>query len=600
MTLRQNKIEAEFRRDGTFVEQAQEEEFRAHIWQRECKKLSAIAIPVALAVAAPLPLDGLALGWGNPLFYADAAIRTTSVFLCAVVFLVFRHPPKNRHTLAIPFATTLSVNVVIIFSIISGANSIEIAASAAIMVILCNWAFVPLKVRDLLISCLSVWLGYTIISLALSPDNLQSVILASILLFMANLIGLFYVRNRNISERREMLVAQELLATTESLRQEIATRLAAEKHAGANEEIFRGVFTSCPVPLCMIDPATGKFTRANKRMTAFLGYTEEEWLNQPVRSLFVDEDAFDEAVEILQRDRSVLYDEIRMRTKEGEIRWALLSARRFSMPEGETALASFVDITDQKQKELDLAIATEEAEKANVSKSQFLANMSHELRTPLNAIIGFSDIMESEVFGKIDNERYLGYMSDIKSSGIHLLSIINEILDLSKIEANAKELHQEEVDLNEVVDIASRLIRHHAQEKSIQLHVNLSGDDPVLMGDERAIKQIILNLLSNAVKFTPDEGSIIIRTLQIGSRVVVEISDTGVGIPEDQLDTIAEPFVQLESTLSSTKTGTGLGLSIATRLAELHGGRIDFESIVCEGTTARLTLPHIRNDKLAL
>lgn len=120
------------------------------------------------------------------------------------------------------------------------------------------------------------------------------------------------------------------------------------------------------------------------------------------------------------------------------------------------------------------------------------------------------------------------------------------------------------------------------------------------MGDERAIKQIILNLLSNAVKFTPNEGSIIIRTHQIGSRVVVEISDTGVGIPEDQLDTVTEPFVQLENTLSSAKTGTGLGLSIATRLAELHGGRIDFESIVREGTTARLTLPHIRNDKLAL
>ena len=120
------------------------------------------------------------------------------------------------------------------------------------------------------------------------------------------------------------------------------------------------------------------------------------------------------------------------------------------------------------------------------------------------------------------------------------------------------------------------------------------------MGDERAIKQIILNLLSNAVKFTPEDGSIMIRTHQIGSRILVEISDTGIGIPDDQLDTITEPFVQLESTLASKKTGTGLGLSIATRLAELHGGRLEIESIINQGTTARLILPHVRNDKLAL
>lgn len=600
MTLRQDNIETGFRRDGTFVDQALEAEFRAHIWPRDCQQLRAMAIPVALALTAPLPLNGMALGWANPLFYGDILIRTVAVTLCLATYLVFESVPKSQRTLALPFAATLSANVVVLFAIVSGANGVEIVTSAVITVTLCNWAFVPLKVRDLLLSCSSIFFGYIAILLFTSPDNLQSAAFASIFLIMINTVGFFHVRNRNISDRKEVIVSRELLATTETLRQEIAVRIEAEKHAGANEEIFRGVFASCPVPLCMIDTTSGELIRVNKRMTAFLEYTEEEWIDLPIRELFVDNDAFEEAAAILRRDHSVLCDEIRMRTKDGEIRWALLSARRFSMPDGETVLASFVDITDQKQKEIELANASTDAEKANVAKSQFLANMSHELRTPLNAIIGFSDIMESEVFGAIGNERYLGYMTDIKSSGIHLLSIINEILDLSKIESNSKELHQEEVDLNEIVEIATRLIRHHAQEKSIRLNLALTNDDPVLMGDERAIKQIILNLLSNAVKFTTDDGSIMVRTHQIGSRIVVEISDTGIGIPDDQIDTITEPFVQLENTLASKKTGTGLGLSIATRLAELHGGRLEIESIVNEGTTARLILPHVRNDKLAL
>lgn len=600
MTLRQNHIETDFRRDGTFVDQSLEAEFRAHIWPRDCQQLRALAIPVALALIAPLPLSGMTLGLDNPLFYGDILIRTVAVALCFAIYLVFEQPPKTQRALVIPFATTLCANAVILYAIASGANGIEIATSAAITVTLCNWAFVPIKVRNLLISGASICLGYITILLLAFPGNLQSVALASILLIMINTIGFFHVRNRNISERKEVIVARELLATTENLRQEIAVRIKAEKHAGANEEIFQGVFASCPVPLCMIDATSGELIRVNKRMTAFLGYTEEESIDQPIRELFADSDTFEEIAAILRRDHSVLYDEIRMRTKGGEIRWALLSARRFSMPDGETVLASFVDITDQKQKEIELAIASAEAEKANVAKSQFLANMSHELRTPLNAIIGFSDIMESEVFGAIGNERYLGYMTDIKSSGVHLLSIINEILDLSKIESNSKELHQEEVDLREIVEIATRLIRHHAQEKSIHLNLALANDDPILMGDERAIKQIILNLLSNAVKFTPDGGSIMIRTHQIGSRIIVEVSDTGIGIPEDQLDTITEPFVQLESTLASKKAGTGLGLSIATRLAELHGGCLEIESIVNEGTTARLILPHVRNEKLAL
>lgn len=600
MALRQYNIQAEFQHDGTFADEPLEAEFRAHTWKRDCQQLHAIAMPVAVVMLALIPLDGPALGWNSSLFYGEIVLRSFAAIMCVLTYLAYKHPPETPGSLALPFVTTLAANTVILYAIASGANGMVTGTPITIAATLVFWAFAPLKARHLLIAGGSLCLGYIVLLLLWFPVDYQSIVIAPTLLVMINTLGFLLVRNRNISERKEMIIARELLTTTKTLRQEIATRLEAEKHAGANEEIFHGVFASCPVPLCMIDPVSKRFIRANNRMEAFLGYSEKELLDKPIRELFADNDALDEAVVILQRDQSVLYGEIRMLTRDGDIRWTLLSARRFSMPDGETVLANFIDISDQKQRETDLAIASEDAEKANIAKSQFLANMSHELRTPLNAIIGFSDIMESEVFGAIGNERYLGYMTDIKSSGVHLLSIINEILDMSKIESNTEGLHQEEVDLNEVVEMATRLIHHHAEKKSIQLDMALASDELVLMGDERAIKQIILNLLSNAIKFTPDDGSILVRTHQIGSRVVIEISDTGLGIPEDQLDSITEPFVQLESSLSSTKTGTGLGLSIATRLAELHGGRLEFESVVNAGTTARLILPHIRDDKLAL
>jgi len=222
-------MDTDFRRDGSFFDQSLEAEFRAHIWPRDCQQLRAIAIPIALALVAPLPLNGMALGWSNPLFYGDILIRTVAVALCLATYLVFESAPKSQRTLVLPFATTLSANVAVLFAIVSGANGVEIVTSAVVIVTFCNWSFVPLKVRDLLLSCSSIFLGYIAILLLTSLDNLQSAAFASIFLIMINTIGFFHVRNRNISDRNEVIVSRELLATTETLRQEIAVRIEAEK-----------------------------------------------------------------------------------------------------------------------------------------------------------------------------------------------------------------------------------------------------------------------------------------------------------------------------------------------------------------------------------
>ena len=229
-------------------------------------------------------------------------------------------------------------------------------------------------------------------------------------------------------------------------------------------------------------------------------------------------------------------------------------------------------------------------EAANRHKSEFLANMSHELRTPLNAIIGFSEVLQEKLFGEL-NEKQAEYTDDILTSGRHLLSLINEILDLSKVEAGRMELELATFDLPLAIDNARTFVRERATKQGINLDVTIDKRLGEFMGDERKIKQILLNLLSNAVKFTPEGGRIGINARQANGVVEISVSDTGVGIaPEDQ-PKIFEEFRQVGSDYTHKKEGTGLGLTLAKKFVELHGGKIWVESEVGKGSTFVFTLP---------
>jgi two-component system, cell cycle sensor histidine kinase PleC len=231
------------------------------------------------------------------------------------------------------------------------------------------------------------------------------------------------------------------------------------------------------------------------------------------------------------------------------------------------------------------------AEEANQAKSKFLANMSHELRTPLNAIIGFSEIMESSMFGPLGSDKYREYCSDIHQSGQYLLDVINDILDMSKIEAGRIRLDAEPVDLEPFLNDAMRVVSGRANDKRLKLTARIRRDIS-LTADHRLLKQIILNLLSNAVKFTPEGGRITIRArATAGGWVSVSIADTGIGIPEDALARLARPFEQVESQLTKSHQGSGLGLAIAKSLTELHQGTMRIRSTPGRGTMVLLRLP---------
>ncbi len=239
--------------------------------------------------------------------------------------------------------------------------------------------------------------------------------------------------------------------------------------------------------------------------------------------------------------------------------------------------------------------ARRRAEEANVAKSQFLATMSHELRTPLNAILGFSEVMKSELMGPLHNETYKGYADNIHSSGTHLLHLINEILDLSRIEAGKHELVEEPVFLLDVANDCHVLLRLRAEAKKIQLVEDFIPDLPQVWIDERAIRQVILNLLSNAIKFTPSGGTV---TLTIGRHrngdQFIRVTDTGPGIPAEEIPKVLQAFGQGSLAHTNAEGGTGLGLPIVRSLIELHGGQFSLESELRVGTVAHATIPHSR------
>jgi len=230
------------------------------------------------------------------------------------------------------------------------------------------------------------------------------------------------------------------------------------------------------------------------------------------------------------------------------------------------------------------------AEEANQAKSKFLANMSHELRTPLNAIIGFSEIMEAAMFGPLGAEKYNEYSRDIRESGEYLLDVINDILDMSKIEAGGIRLAPEQIDLDSVLADCLRVVWQRANEKRLTLQ---SRVDPAigLKADRRALKQIALNLLSNAVKFTPDGGAVTVRGHVRAGKVTIAIEDSGIGIPKDALHKLGRPFEQVESQLTKRHQGSGLGLAIAKSLTELHGGAMRIHSKLGQGTMVVVRLP---------
>ena len=250
------------------------------------------------------------------------------------------------------------------------------------------------------------------------------------------------------------------------------------------------------------------------------------------------------------------------------------------------------DITERKQMEQALRDARDAAERGSRAKSEFLANMSHELRTPLNAIIGFSEIMREEILGPVAVPKYREYLGDIHNSAQHLLLIINDILDIARIEAGRVELKEARIDLRRMIDESARMLRGRVAEAGLTLETSFENEAPWCIGDERLLRQVLLNLTSNAIKFTPSGGRVrILVGRKVGGELTLAVQDTGIGMTAEEAAVALRPFGQVQSAFARSRDGVGLGLPLAKSFVELHGGELLVESMPGRGTTITVKLP---------
>jgi len=417
--------------------------------------------------------------------------------------------------------------------------------------------------------------------------------------FLLTGILVLYLRGARSRGTEIAAMAHSLRMANEELNRKIVDEERMARALRESEQKYRAIFENAGIGICQIEPS-GEWLSANRTMAKILGYEapQDLLLIQPDLhgSLFVD-----------PRERlawfAALIDgsekeyETALRNRFGKDVWVSMTGHAVRDVQGELLYfeCTMHDVTERREAEQALVMAKEQADFANRSKSEFLANMSHELRTPLNAIIGFSEIIKDQLFGPVGQPQYAEYARDIYDSGELLLSLINDILDMSKMEAGKRTLAESVMEVDKVIQSVSRLVAARAKSGRLKLNLRVPHDFPFLRGEERAVKQVLTNLLTNAIKFTPEGGSVTLTaSLDEPGQMIIRVEDTGIGMSAQDLPIALSPFGQIESALSRKNQGTGLGLPLTKSLVELHGGTLDIQSEVGKGTAVTLTFPAAR------
>jgi PAS domain S-box-containing protein len=372
------------------------------------------------------------------------------------------------------------------------------------------------------------------------------------------------------------------------------TRQVMAETARAEAEAMYRVMTEQASDIIMLHSNDGKVVFASNALERILGLTPRDFDNRAFLKR-VHPDDLEETLKLttVPLPGESLTAAYRARHADGQYVWIEGTTRGvYDDHTGELRHIISVsrDISERKAQELTMQAAREKAEAASRAKSGFLAGMSHELRTPLNAILGFAGIMREEMYGTLGDERYREYAGLIHDSGIHLLDLISDILDMAKIEAGKTELHFERVDLAGTIEDCARLLAERARNAGVELIMEVPEAGVPLIADSRAVKQIVLNLLANAVKFTPRGGHIWATARNEDGRATLCVRDDGIGIPKDALPRLGRPFEQVATDSNIAKGGTGLGLALVSALAQKHGGAMTIESVEGEGTAVTVQL----------
>lgn len=368
----------------------------------------------------------------------------------------------------------------------------------------------------------------------------------------------------------------------------------------AKQDIFQQVFEGAAQGMVIHLKGGSRRISVNKAFCDMVGYDEQTLLDEPYEllthpedlseSLKLRQELFSGATQAFQIDKRYLH-------KNGDVVWGAVNTIAIRDDDGEVLyfISYIQNVTPRKMAEDDLIKAKEQADLASRSKTEFLANMSHELRTPLNSILGFSDLINADVAGVFPVEKYRQYAGDINTSGTHLLNLINDILDVSKIESGAMSYDERWIDINEKITSCLRMVEEIARSGGVELTCSSMKSPPSLLVDPTRFKQIILNLLSNAIKFTEPGGSVEVRvSVSKKGRLWVQVFDTGIGINDKHIKRIQQPFQQVDQSSRLYKEGTGLGLALVKSLIEDHKGTLYIESELDKGTMVRVCFPPTR------
>ncbi len=376
-------------------------------------------------------------------------------------------------------------------------------------------------------------------------------------------------------------------------------RYKARQELEASEVRYRRIFENATEGIYQIN-REGHLIVANPAFAQLLGYKSAEEFVDKAKDLrhtvYLKPEDAEKHLWHLASGKQLVDQVYRWKKADGTLVWGAINAH--AVFDGDKILyfeGTFTDMNARVEAELSLKKAKETAEIANRAKSEFLANMSHELRTPLNAIIGFSEILKSEAFGSLGHENYQEYSEDIHAAGEHLLKVINDVLDVAKIEAGRMQLVERDVHIGEAVLACFRMLSVRADDAGITLTNDIPEDLPALYADETRLKQILVNLVSNAIKFTEAGGSIKVDASQLpNGEIKLSVIDTGIGIAEEDIERVLSRFGQVQTSYARSNEGTGLGLTLVQLITALHGGVFSLESVLEVGTTCSITFPAAR------
>ena len=403
-----------------------------------------------------------------------------------------------------------------------------------------------------------------------------------------------------LRDEQDAIIGYLLIGTDNTARKQIEEEQKQLSQRLRDHQFYtRSLFESNIDAIMTTDPS-GIITDVNKQMEVLTDCTRDELIGAPFKNYFTDPDQAETSIKEVLSEKKVTDIELTARARDGKETVVSFNATTFYDRDRKLqgVFAAARDVTERKrldqvlqEKNIELESARSVAEKTNLAKSDFLANMSHELRTPLNSVIGFSEVLQDQMFGQI-NEKQQEYVNNILTSGRHLLSLINDILDLSKVESGKMELELSTFLLRESLDASMMMLREKALKGGIKLRLYLAPEADVrIVADQRKLKQILFNLLSNAVKFTPAAGTVDVSALRDGDFIEITVADTGIGIREEDIRKLFHPFTQLESVYTKEYEGTGLGLALNRHLVELHGGRIWVSSEFGAGSRFSFTIP---------